>query len=102
MSDAGHTGRRESPWRFVRECVFGLCTLWLVVQNTLLLVALLRWEPNALSLAFDSLHKAFLLMSPLWVIPAAAVVGLTLTTTLTRDAAGDGAKRWETNDGRTR
>lgn len=101
MSDAPPL-RRESPWRRVRECAFGLCTVWLVVQNSLLLAVLLRREPDAITLAFDSLQKAFVLITPLWLIPAAAIAGLALATTLTRGAVARGADRWEMEHGRTR
>lgn len=102
MSDAPVPVRRESPWRRVRECAFGLCTLWLVVQNSLLLAVLLERQPGALSLAFDRLQKALVLLTPLWLIPAAALAGLALATTLTRGAVATGADRWEMDHGRTR
>ncbi len=102
MSDRAPVTRRESPWRFVRECAFGLCTLWLVVQNAVLLTVLLRREPDALVTAFESLQKALVLMMPLWLIPVAALAGLAIATTLTRSAGDRGADRWEMDHGRTR
>ncbi|MBI5168240.1 MAG: hypothetical protein HZA61_02005 [Candidatus Eisenbacteria bacterium] len=102
MSDRASSARRESPWRLARECAFGLCTAWLIVQNAVLLAVLVRWQPNALALAFESLQKALVLMLPLWLIPVAALAGLAIATTLTRGAVVRGAERWEMEHGRTR
>lgn len=103
MSNAMPAVRRESPWRRVRECVFALCTLWLLVQNTLLLVVVFQRRPDSIALAFEALQKALVLMTPLWVLPAAGLCGLALTTYLARGAAADpGADNWEMQHGRSR
>ncbi|MFN8587135.1 MAG: hypothetical protein U0704_04970 [Candidatus Eisenbacteria bacterium] len=99
MSDA----RRESPWRRVREWTFALCTLWLVVQNTLLLVMLLTHRSDAVGRALAALPHAFALVTPLWMIPCAGMCGLVLATALARGAApSHEAGRWEVEHGRAR
>jgi hypothetical protein len=102
MTDARSEAHHGSPWRRVRECLFGLCTVWLVVQNTLLLIVALQHQPNTIELALAALQKAFVLLTPLWVIPAAALAGLALSAYLIRGAAGTRANSWEMEHGRTR
>lgn len=95
--------RRESPWRRVREGTFALCTLWLVVQNTLLLVMLLTHRRDAVGGALAALPHAFALVTPLWMIPFAGLCGVVLATALARGAASSHeARRWEVEHGRTR
>lgn len=99
MNDARH----EFPWRRVREAVFALCTLWLLVQNTLLLLLLLTHRGDAVDLALAAMVRAFALVTPLWTIPAAALCGLALATALARGAASSHeGRRWEVEHGRTR
>jgi hypothetical protein len=66
---------RSAAWRPARECALGLCVAWLVVQNLALVIALLVGGPAA---AWHTLAPvigaAFLLMTPLWLVPAALLV----------------------------
>lgn len=57
-------------WRPARECALGVCVAWLVVQNLALVIALLLGGPGAtLRTLTPMLGVAFLLMSPLWILP---------------------------------
>jgi hypothetical protein len=46
--------RRLSPWLVV----FGACTLWLVLQNTMLMVVVVERDPRAVIAVADALLKA--------------------------------------------
>jgi hypothetical protein len=60
----------RSPWRSARECALGVCAAWLLVQNVVLLIALLVAGPAAAwSLLAPLLGVAFVLMTPLWLVP---------------------------------
>jgi len=80
--------RREAARR-AREIALALCAVWLVIQNSLLLVFLLRGRVPALVSALWALAGAALhLIGPLWVIGAASLVGWALSTSLARGNAG--------------
>lgn len=61
----------RAAWRSARECALGLCAAWLVVQNVVLVIALLVGGPAA---AWHTLTPmlaiACVLMTPLWLVPA--------------------------------
>ena len=103
MSNAARITRRESPWRRLREWALALCTLWLLVQNTLLLGIVFLRRPDSIALAFEMLQKTLVMMTPLWVLLGAAWCGLALTNYLARGAAAaSSADNWEMDHGRTR
>ena len=72
--------------------LLGACTLWLVVQNTLLALVLLWLEPHkTLTLAALMLKAAIALISGFWTSPVAPlligalfVVGLVLPIVMSR------------------
>ena len=86
----------------VRETIFALCTVWLLIQNCVLL-AFLPWKrlPEMSSMAWAVFKAAALVLGPLWVLGSAAVLGWAFTTWLARDAAA-GDPEWETHHGRAR
>ena len=60
-------------WRTARECALGVCVAWLVVQNLAILIALLVGGTNAAWTALTPmLALAFLVMTPLWLVPVIA------------------------------
>jgi hypothetical protein len=77
---------RRLDGRRVREWVFALCTLWLVVQN-LVLVTVLPWERLGVvaTLAGAVLQAAWALLAPMVVGLAAAALGWAFTARMTRD-----------------
>jgi hypothetical protein len=102
MADAMRTSR--PALRRAREAAFALCTLWLVLQNCLLL-ALLAWNrlPNLASKFAAVLGTAALVLGPLWILGSAVVLGWALMTLLSRgsrDAECEGG--WEKSHGRAR
>lgn len=98
MRDA-HSG---SPWRALRECSLGICTAWLVIQNTVLLGLLVWHRPLSLAMLAEALGRTLLLMAPLCIIPAAILCGWAISTYLARGAAKPAARTWEMDHGRTR
>lgn len=82
----------------------GLCTMWLVIQNCVLL-AFVPWSqvPDVLPI-FTALFKAAaLVVGPLWMLAVASLAGWTLLTWLIhepRRAAADA--NWEMDHGRAR
>jgi hypothetical protein len=59
-----------SRWRPARECALWLCLAWLVVQNMALGIALLVGGPGAAwHLGAPLLGVAFVLMTPMWLVP---------------------------------
>lgn len=65
----------RAAWRPARECALGVCVAWLVVQNMALVIALLVGGPSAAWRTLTPmLGVAFLLMTPLWLIPVAVLV----------------------------
>jgi len=77
--------RSRAPWL----ALLGACTLWLVVQNTILAAALLWSEPRkALAIATVLLKTAAALVLEFWTSPAlplmltAGVIGAMVTPAL--------------------
>ena len=72
--------KRTETWRRVRECAFGLCALWLVVQNAVLVSVvwaggLLQPEHAAvplLAFAFAVLGSGSLLVAGALLLPRLA------------------------------
>jgi hypothetical protein len=95
---------RRAGLRRAREAAFALCTLWLVLQNCVLL-AFLPWKrvPEAATMIAAVLKTAALVLGPMWILGSAAVLGWAFMTSLARDphvAAHE--TEWETNHGRAR
>ena len=71
----GDAGDPRVAWRPARECALGLCVAWLVVQNMALVIALLVGGPSAAWRTLTPmLGVAFLLMTPLWLVPVVVLV----------------------------
>ena len=90
--------------RRAREVIFAMCTLWLVIQN-LVLLAFVPWTrmPEATTMLAAVLKTAVLVLGPLWVIGSAAVLGWAFMTSLARDNRGVAAEvHWESDHGRAR
>lgn len=90
--------------RRAREAALALCTLWLVIQN-LVLLAFVPWTrmPEATTMLTAVLKTAVLVLGPLWVIGSAAVLGWAFMTSLARDDRGvAGEVQWESDHGRAR
>ena len=90
--------------RRARETAFALCTLWLVIQNCVLL-AFVPWKhlPDAASVFTALVKAAVLVVGPLWILGSAALLGWTFMTWLARDARGTAAEaEWEIDHGRAR
>jgi hypothetical protein len=68
---SGDARGQGAPWRPARECALWLCAAWLVVQNMALGIALLVGGPGAAwHLGAPLLGVAFVLMTPIWLVPA--------------------------------
>jgi len=90
--------------RRAREVAFALCTLWLVIQNCVLL-AFVPWGrlPEATRMLAVMLKTAVLVLGPLWILGSAALLGWALMTWLARDAREAAAgNEWEMDHGRAR
>lgn len=90
--------------RRAREVAFALCTLWLVIQNCLLL-AFVPWTrlPEATRMASIVLKTAVLVLGPLWILGSAAILGWAFMTWLARDSRDASAEiEWEMDHGRAR
>ena len=90
--------------RRAREAVFALCTLWLVIQN-LVLLAFVPWTrmPEATTMLAAVLKTAVLVLGPLWIIGSTAVLGWAFMTSLARDHHGVADEvQWESEHGRAR
>lgn len=85
------------------QTAFALCTLWLVIQNCLLL-ALVPWTrlPAATKMAAVTLKTAVLVLGPLWVLGSAAILGWALMNWLAREPRRAAETEWEVNHGRAR
>jgi hypothetical protein len=102
MADAMTTSR--PALRRAREAAFALCTLWLVLQN-LVLLALLPWSrlPELVTKYAAVLKTAALVLGPVWILGSLVVLGWALMTSLARGPRGaDGGGGWEKNHGRAR
>jgi hypothetical protein len=102
MADAIRTSR--PALRRAREAAFALCTLWLVLQN-LVLMALLPWSrlPELVTKNAAVLKTAVLVLGPVWILGSLAVLGWALMTSLVRATRGaEGGGGWERNHGRAR
>jgi hypothetical protein len=87
-----------------REVVFALCTLWLVIQNCVLL-AFIPWQrlPEASTMIAAVLKTAVLVLGPMWILGSAAVLGWAFMTSLARDPrAASPEVEWEIDHGRAR
>ena len=90
MPDRSRTSRLSSPGTLV----LGACTLWLVIQNTLLALALLWMKPHAMKTVAIMTGKALVfLVTSFWKSPAAPlligcalILGLVLPVLLGRGA----------------
>lgn len=90
--------------RRAREVAFALCTLWLVIQNCVLL-AFVPWTrlPEATRMLTVTMKTAVLVLGPLWVLGSAALLGWALMTWLARDGRGASAGNdWEMDHGSAR
>ena len=90
--------------RRARETAFALCTLWLVIQNCVLL-AFVPWTrlPEATTLLAAVLKTAVLVLGPLWILGSAAVLGWAFMTSLARDPrVASPETEWEMDHGRAR
>lgn len=90
--------------RRAREVAFALCTLWLVIQNCVLL-AFVPWTrlPEAGRMLTTVLKTAVLVLGPLWILGSAALLAWAFVTWLARDARGASAEReWEMHHERAR
>ena len=65
-------------WQRAREITLAVFTLWLIVQN-LVLLAFVPWGRlgSALVVANAVLKAAFLVMAPLWILLGIAITGAT-------------------------
>lgn len=74
---------RTSPWRRWRDLAFATCTVWLVVQNVVLL-ALVVWGSPGSALAAGALiaKTAISVSGQLLVLALAVVLGLALAAWL--------------------
>ena len=72
---SGDPGGVRSGRRCALECALGLCAVWLLVQNVVIVIALLAGGTSALlhTLA-PLLVVALVLMTPLWCVPAIALL----------------------------
>lgn len=95
---------RRPGLRHAREAAFALCTLWLVIQNCVLL-AFVPWKrlPEAATVIAAVLKTAVLVLGPLWILGSAAVLGWAFMTALARDPRGASPDvEWEIHHGRAR
>ncbi len=91
---------RGAGWRKVRDVAFAVCTLWLVIQNAMLLVYGLTRRPAPGWAAMVTLARdAVGVLAPLWMVACAAVLGWAFMTWLAR---GVRAEEWEEGHGRAR
>lgn len=66
--------------RRARELMLAIFTLWLVVQNGVLLMFLPWTDWSGAMVVVNALIKAaFLVLAPLWVLPLAILVGAAVT-----------------------
>jgi len=64
--------------------VLGACTLWLAMQNTLLVLAVLWIDPGTTRTLFTALVKAAaLVITGFWSSPAGAVLGIAVAIAVT-------------------
>jgi hypothetical protein len=90
--------------RRAREVAFALCTLWLVIQNCVLL-AFVPWTrlPEATKMLATVLKTTVLVLGPLWILGSAAILGWALMTWLARDTRDASAENeWEMDHGSAR
>ena len=65
---------RRGALRSARECALGVCALWLVVQNIVLVAVFLTGGAGtSWSALLPALGLAFALMIPLWLVPIGAL-----------------------------
>lgn len=86
------------------EVAFALCTLWLVVQNAVLL-AFVPWQrlPETGAILTAVIKTAVLVLGPMWILGSAALLGWVFMTWLTREPRGTAAEtEWEMDHGRAR
>lgn len=79
MRDARKSNRAGGV--FVWLVVLGACTLWLAMQNTLLVLAALWIDPGTTRTLVTALVKAAAhVIAGFWTSPAAAVLGVAVAT----------------------
>jgi hypothetical protein len=97
-------GSSRPGLRRAREVAFALCTLWLVIQNCVLL-AFLPWQrlPELTTMIAAVLKTAVLVLGPMWILGSAAVLGWAFMTSLARDPRAAAPEvEWEMDHGRAR
>lgn len=89
--------------RIACQTAFALCTLWLVIENCLLL-AFVPWTrlPEATKMAAVVLKTAVLVLGPLWIAGSAAILGWALMTWLAREPRDAAGTEWEIDHGSAR
>lgn len=101
---ADRNGFARPGLRRAREVALALCTLWLVIQNCVLL-AFVPWTrlPEATKMLATVLKTAVLVLGPLWILGSAALLGWALMTWLARDTRDAPAENeWEMDHGSAR
>jgi hypothetical protein len=101
---ADRNGTSRPMLRRARETALGLCALWLVIQNCVLL-AFVPWKrlPETATILTALLKAAVLVLGPLWILGSAALLGWTFMTWLAREPHGAAAEaEWEIDHGRAR
>lgn len=80
---------RRTGWRRWREVTLATCTVWLVIQNVVLLALVLRANPGgALAAGATIARTAFAVGGELIVLVLAAALGLALAAWLVQAPAG--------------
>ena len=90
--------------RRAREVAFALCTLWLVMQNIVLLV-FVPWNrlPETGAILTALVKTAVLVLGPMWILGSAALLGWAFMAWLTREPRATAAEiEWEMDHGRAR
>ncbi len=100
---ADRTRSSAPALRRARETALAICTLWLVVQNCVLL-AFVPWKrlPDAASIVAAVLKAAVLVLGPLWILGSAALLGWAFMTWMAREPQPAAATEWEIDHGRAR
>ena len=85
---------RRLGWRRWREAVFAACTVWLVLQNVVILAVFAWGNPgNALAAGAELAGTALTMSGQLLLFMLAAVLGLALAAWLVHAPAEPSAER---------